>query len=383
MSLEQPQQQPVTNDELTKVGETAAEERETTPELEQVSKFAQPFRDKAAAYAERANILFNENQKQAKAFNRKGWDKTSSLYQEWSATTKLVQTAEKLAEYYQANIGIENEIDKLNVDRKSKTKSPKETMDIGLQAINKKDELTKGAKELYAKLEQLEEKLKSLQTESSNEIQDRESLSARWEGVEKAKVEPIEKTVDKMNEEGPADDARAREKETARKEEVRKKIEEEANKKAEAERKMQIEAEEAAKKATAEVAEKARQQRQLDAEWKKRQEAKASRKIALDAAEAGRQREIAKAKLARETDAYEKKVTKGPIAWLKRLFKDEAHLDAPLDATRGDITRGDITRGDNKDDITEDELTPAQIKAKRAEENKWWNKEKRELTDKK
>lgn len=360
MSLEQPQQQPATNDELTKVEETAAEERETTPELEQVSKFAQPFRDKAAAYAERANILFNENQKQVKAFNRKGWDKTSSLYQEWSATTKLVQTAEKLADYYQTNIGVENEIDKIMRASKDKSKTLTEGMKTGYSGIEKKEELVKGAKALHDKLTQLEEQIKSLKESSAADLETAAEHSARWEGVKTPKIGRMEEIVAEATEGSPTDA-------------VAEAIERRARRKEETEQKQRIEAEEAEKKAAAEAKEKARQQKQLDAEWKKRQEAKASRKIVMDALEKERQANIAKAQLDRETTAYEKKVTKGPIAWLKRLFSEKAPLDAPFDATQGD----------KQDDITEEELTPAQIKAKRAEENKWWNKEKQDLTSKK
>jgi hypothetical protein len=361
MPFEQPlQPKPETEADLTKIEETAAEERKDTPELQQVSKFAQPFKDKAGIYAERANVLFEENQKQAKNLGRKGWDKAGSLYQEWSATTKLVQTAEKLADYYQSNIATENEIDQIMQAGKDKAKTVTDAMKTGYRGLEKKEELIKGAKALHDKIIELEEKIKSLKEGSAAEKETGAEVGARWEGIKAPKIEKTEELVNKGSAEAPAADAAARAKENARKEEVRKRI--------------QAETDEATRKSEAEAAEKAKQQKQLDAEWKKRQSARASRKKILDEAERLRKVAFEKKRLDEETAAYEKKLTKGPLAWFKRLFgKEVVNKKTSLDVARDDILHGDTP---------EEELTPAQIKTKRAEENEWWNKEKGSLTKK-
>ncbi|MEK7512365.1 MAG: hypothetical protein AAB575_05140, partial [Patescibacteria group bacterium] len=255
MSFENPAKNPLeqpVNDELTKVEETAAEEREATPEIQQVSKFAQPFRDKAATYAERANVLFNENQKQAKALGRKGWDKTNSLYQEWSATTKLVQTAEKLADYYQSNIATENEIDKIMRAGKDKSKTVTDSMKTGYSGIEKKEELIKGAKALHDKMAELEEKIKSLKEGSAADLETAADLSVRWKGVKTPGIEQIEELTRKTVEASPTDA-------------VAEAVERNARRKAETEQRMNDKAEQAAKQAQIEAEEKAKQQKRLDA----------------------------------------------------------------------------------------------------------------------
>jgi hypothetical protein len=130
---------------------TDAEERADKPDLKLVNPKAQEYRDTAAKYAARADILFQENQNRAKALGQKKWDKGSAYYKQWNRTTKLVSLAEKIADFYDEHGDVESELKKADARASDKSLSAEEK----LAGVDRAFELQKKFDKLLAMKEDL------------------------------------------------------------------------------------------------------------------------------------------------------------------------------------------------------------------------------------
>jgi len=134
-----------------KVINTTAEERADKPDLKLINPKAQEYRDTAAKYAARADILFQENQNRAKALGQKKWDKESAYYKQWNRTTKLVSLAEKIADFHDEHNDVEAELNKFS----ARSGDKRLTADEKLEAVDKTFELQKKVDKLLAMKEDL------------------------------------------------------------------------------------------------------------------------------------------------------------------------------------------------------------------------------------
>jgi len=83
----------------TQTGEGREPERNFKVVNENLIKVSK-YNDMSDLFAARAENLFNANQKRAKAMGTKGWNKTSSLYEQWANTTRVVKLADKIKNAY-------------------------------------------------------------------------------------------------------------------------------------------------------------------------------------------------------------------------------------------------------------------------------------------